>query len=80
MVENLAEKLNTRNLSKYGKTLFQGCDKILPYFQESAKEHSSFHLFGCIFAPVNQIQQGVCQNCGLAIYVKKYFSGKKEEL
>jgi hypothetical protein len=63
------------------KLSFKGVIKFGDIFKNQQKNILLlFHLFGCIFAPVNQKQQGVCQNCGLAIYIKKYIFQQKEEL
>jgi hypothetical protein len=62
------------------KLSFRGVIKFGDIFKNQQKNILRlFHLFGCIFAPVNQKQQGVCQNCGLAIYIKKYFFPAKKK-
>jgi hypothetical protein len=47
-------------------------------FKNWQKNILLFHFFGCIFAPVNQKQQGVCHTVALPFIFKNIFFGKKK--
>jgi hypothetical protein len=49
-------------------------------FKNRQKNILLFHFFGCIFAPVNQKQQGVCHTVALPFILKSILFRQQEEL